>query len=90
MINVTHRIGSKASQVDEATYFIKRGGHSSIVFNDSFLQQGFKLYKQRTDKSFSLTDCISMNVMSNFNLSDVLTHDRHFYQAGFTLLMALR
>ncbi len=57
--------------------------------HESFLT-GFELYKQRMDKGFSLTDCISMLSMSNLNLDEVLSHDRHFHQAGFRLLMALR
>ena len=56
--------------------------------HESFMV-GFELYKQRMDKGFSLTDCISMQAMSSLSLRDVLTHDHHFHQAGFTLLMAL-
>jgi predicted nucleic acid-binding protein len=47
---------------------------------------GFDLYKARPDKGYSLTDCISMIEMRERNISDVLTHDRHFSQEGFNLL----
>ena len=47
---------------------------------------GFDLYKARPDKGYSLTDCISMIEMRERNISDVLTHDRHFAQEGFNLL----
>ena len=56
--------------------------------HESF-KTGLERYRQRLDKSFSLTDCISMLTMEKLNLRDVLTRDRHFRQAGFTLLMAL-
>lgn len=48
--------------------------------------EGEALYKQRLDKGYSLTDCISMNTMKRLNLTEVLTHDKHFSQEGFTIL----
>ena len=56
--------------------------------HESF-KTGLERYRQRLDKRFSLTDCISMLTMERLRLRDVLTRDRHFRQAGFTLLMAL-
>ena len=54
---------------------------------DSFLR-GIRHYEQRLDKEFSLTDCISMETMRDHNLHEVLTHDHHFAQEGFTVLFA--
>jgi predicted nucleic acid-binding protein len=51
-------------------------------------EQGFELFKARADKPWSLTDCISFVVMEQMGLSDALTADRHFGQAGFTVLLA--
>lgn len=53
---------------------------------DSFVR-GLRLYEMRPDKEYSLTDCISMESMREHNLIDVLTHDHHFTQEGFTLLL---
>jgi predicted nucleic acid-binding protein len=47
---------------------------------------GFELFASRPDKAWSLTDCISFAVMSERRLSDALTADRHFEQAGFTAM----
>jgi len=47
---------------------------------------GLSLYKARADKGYSLTDCISMLTMRERNIAEVLTHDRHFAQEGFTAL----
>lgn len=44
-------------------------------------------YRQRRDKSYSLTDCASMLIMRQQNLSDALTFDRHFQQEGFNALL---
>jgi uncharacterized protein len=47
---------------------------------------GLTFYKARADKGYSLTDCISMITMRERNIAEVLTHDRHFVQEGFTAL----
>jgi uncharacterized protein len=53
---------------------------------DSFLK-GLELYAQRADKGYSLTDCISMNVMERESITGVLTNDNHFEQEGYTVLV---
>ena len=53
--------------------------------HDTFLT-GIEFYGQRSDKEYSLTDCISMRTMQQQGLTEVLTHDRHFSQEGFTIL----
>jgi predicted nucleic acid-binding protein len=47
------------------------------------LLEGLALYKDRPDKEYSLTDCISMQVMRREGLIEVLTNDHHFTQEGF-------
>jgi predicted nucleic acid-binding protein len=49
-------------------------------------QAGFDLFATRPDKAWSLTDCISFAVMAERGLSEALTADRHFEQAGFRAL----
>lgn len=53
---------------------------------ESFLK-GLAFYENRSDKEYSMTDCISMNVMKAESLAEVLTNDRHFEQEGFTVLI---
>lgn len=50
-------------------------------------EQGIEFYAQRHDKEWSLTDCISFIVMREYGLTDALTADHHFEQAGFTVLL---
>ncbi len=44
-------------------------------------------YKQAADKSWSLTDCASFEVMEAEQIQVALTHDQHFAQAGFETLL---
>ncbi|MBI4582036.1 MAG: type II toxin-antitoxin system VapC family toxin [Planctomycetes bacterium] len=48
---------------------------------------GLALYRDRPDKDWSLTDCISFVVMRERGLTEALTGDHHFEQAGFTALL---
>ncbi|MEH2317663.1 type II toxin-antitoxin system VapC family toxin [Nostoc sp.] len=54
---------------------------------ESFLG-GLALYSQRFDKGYSLTDCISMHTMRQLEIIEVLTHDKHFTQEGFAILLS--
>jgi predicted nucleic acid-binding protein len=45
------------------------------------------LYRSRTDKSGSLTDCLSFQVMKRERLEMALTADHHFEQAGFRAVL---
>lgn len=54
--------------------------------HENFLN-GFELYGDRLDKGYSLTDCISMNICRERGITDVLTHDNHFTQEGFVVLL---
>jgi predicted nucleic acid-binding protein len=48
---------------------------------------GLALYRDRPDKDGSLTDCISFVVMQERGLTEALTGDHHFEQAGFVTLL---
>lgn len=50
-------------------------------------ERGLDLYAQRLDKAWSLTDCISFVVMTERGLTEALTGDNHFEQAGFRALL---
>ncbi len=50
-------------------------------------ESALQRYQQAADKSWSLTDCASFEVMEAENIEAALTHDRHFVQAGFEALL---
>ena len=49
--------------------------------------KGFALFTARSDKDWSLTDCTSFAVMQERGLTQALTADHHFEQAGFVALL---
>ncbi len=50
-------------------------------------QSALRRYRQAVDKSWSLTDCASFDVMEGEDIKAALTHDQHFAQAGFESLL---
>lgn len=48
---------------------------------------GFALFAARPDKDWGLVDCISFALMTQRGLTDALTADDHFAQAGLTALL---
>ncbi len=55
--------------------------------SDELLNAGIELFLDRRDKEWSLTDCISFVVMEREGITDALTGDHHFEQAGFRALL---
>ena len=51
------------------------------------LDRALDLYHQHADKQWTLTDCVSFVIMRERQLTDALTGDKHFEQAGFTALL---
>ena len=58
-----------------------------IPVSSFLLKRGIELYTARTDKTWSLTDCISFEIMRMQGITDALTADHHFEQAGFNVLL---
>ncbi|MEM6430078.1 MAG: PIN domain-containing protein [Deinococcota bacterium] len=48
--------------------------------------EGWQYFQHYDDKLYSLTDCISFVVMNQYGVTQVLSFDQHFAQAGFTPL----
>ncbi|NUM55826.1 MAG: type II toxin-antitoxin system VapC family toxin [Candidatus Hydrogenedentes bacterium] len=60
-----------------------------VPLGSHLLERGLHLMSERPDKDWSLTDCISFTVMQDMGITDALTTDRHFEQAGFRALLKL-
>lgn len=67
---------------------LRASSRAAIVpLSSVLLVRGLKLFKERTDKNWSLTDCISFVVMEDGDIHEALTGDQHFEQAGFVALL---
>ncbi|MCH8312807.1 MAG: type II toxin-antitoxin system VapC family toxin, partial [Nitrospinae bacterium] len=78
-------------QVRELEFFgkveiIKHENTEVMPQTSEMFESAFSLYKKRPDKEWQLTDCTSILIMEEFGLTEVLTGDDHFKQAGFSPL----
>jgi predicted nucleic acid-binding protein len=75
----------------EAASFIRSCYHTNnihvVPVDTTLLDRALQLYAARLDKEWGLTDCISFVVMHDQQLSDAVTTDSHFRQAGFRVLL---
>ncbi len=87
-----------ASVADKGPFYRKRSSEivkaymkqsDTRVIHPSFdlFERGLERYESRSDKSYSLVDCISMVVMEEEGITEVLSNDHHFEQEGFTCLI---
>lgn len=58
-----------------------------VVVDDALIDAGYEIYEQYDDKNWGLADCISFVLMRERGISDALTADRHFQQAGYRALL---
>jgi hypothetical protein len=86
-------IGNALSSVDRhaAVRFIEecyKTANIHVVSVDTWLlMRALRLYRDRPDKGWGLTDCISFVIMQDQSLTEAMTTDEHFRQAGFQILM---
>lgn len=66
--------------IDDSDILVIEQNHESFLL-------GLSLYENRLDKGYSLTDCISMKIMQNLEINEILTNDKHFSQEGFIILL---
>lgn len=60
-----------------------------VVWVDRLLhEEALKMLLAQTDKSYSLCDAVSMTLMAKRGISEALTTDRHFDQAGYRRLLS--
>ncbi|MEX0774984.1 MAG: PIN domain-containing protein [Phycisphaeraceae bacterium] len=58
-----------------------------IYASGDLFEAGIRLHEQRRDKAWSLTDCISFQVMQEYGITSALAFDHHYEQAGFDPLL---
>jgi predicted nucleic acid-binding protein len=58
-----------------------------VAVSSELLALALDLYRQRDDKEWGLTDCVSFLVMRERGLLESLTVDIHFQQAGFRAVL---
>lgn len=58
-----------------------------VPLTNELYDAAFQLFRSRQDKEWGLVDCISFVVMQSLSITEALTADDHFNQAGFRALL---
>jgi len=67
---------------------LRSSPHVEVAHVDTQLdEQAWQLLKARRDKEWSLVDCSSFVLMEQRGITQALTTDHHFEQAGFVRLL---
>lgn len=86
-------VGNALSAVNRtaAVQFIEQCYHTPnlrvVTVDPLLLTSALQLYHERPDKTWGLTDCISFVVVQEQGLTDAVTADEHFVQAGYRALL---
>ncbi len=60
----------------------------TIIQSDATIEKlAWKLFRDRRDKEWGMTDCVSMTLMTEQAIGRIFTADSHFIQAGFEILV---
>lgn len=75
-------------QIEPFIAALRRNALYEIVpASPALFHDGLDLYARRSDKQWSLTDCISFALMQKRGISRALAFNHHFEQAGFEALL---
>jgi len=85
--NALARPAWRASAVALIEHLRQRPDVGLVPLEPALWERAWDLYRNRTDKAWSLTDCVSFLVMQETGLIDALTADEHFCQAGFRAVL---
>jgi predicted nucleic acid-binding protein len=81
------RVGRRAKGFALLDRLLNEDRYQVSPISETLLSQGLDVYFGRNDKDWGLTDCVSFALMKQEGISEALTADLHFRQAGFTALL---
>jgi hypothetical protein len=79
--------GYKQNAIEIIEQFFDSPEVEIVRLDEILFDKAFELYKSHADKTWGLVDCISFIVMRERGITNALTSDKHFVQAGFRALM---
>lgn len=75
----------KGSQILQK--FQQEEGYQIVPLTDELIRLATSLYRSRGDKECGLTDCLSFVLMEREGITQALSADVHFRQAGFEAVL---
>jgi uncharacterized protein len=82
------RIGRRPKGLQLIDRLQRESGYQLRPLTESLMLKALAFYGARSDKDWGLTDCVSFVLMAEEGVSEALTADAHFRQAGFVALLS--
>ncbi len=77
----------KKAAAETIKRFLSADDVEVVYVTSPLLEKAIALYQSFLDKEWGLVDCVSFIVMRERGVTQALTSDRHFIQAGFEALL---
>ena len=90
LVEVANALSTQRLRPHAAAYLrtVEQSSDTTIIrLTPNLFERALTLYEEHHDKTWSLTDCLSFVVMQDNDISEALTGDHHFTQAGFSSLL---
>ena len=81
------RLGRREKGVQLLEKLQTEEGYRVVPLSEELMELAMTLYRARADKEWGLTDCLSFVVMEREGVTQALTADVHFRQAGFEAML---
>jgi predicted nucleic acid-binding protein len=81
------RLGRRQKGIELLARLTEEPGYVIVPIDAALLARATTLYSQRPDKEWGLTDCVSFTLMHDRSITQAVTADEHFAQAGFQALL---
>ncbi len=81
------RLNRRAKGAELLRRFREEDGYRIASITDELQRQAEEFYREHDDKEWGLTDYVSFMLMQKERITDALTADVHFRQAGFNALL---
>ncbi|MBI3991367.1 MAG: type II toxin-antitoxin system VapC family toxin [Candidatus Omnitrophica bacterium] len=86
-INALSKVEFRKAVIEFIDKLEKSPSVEIVKITDEIYNNAWRLYQQRMDKDWGIIDCTSFEVMRIFNLKKAFTNDKHFKQAGYSLVI---
>lgn len=89
LLNSLGKFGDSMRKATAQTVKNLKNNHNVEIVPQTSLQfrSAVERYESRLDKEWGATDCASFLLMEEKGMSEALTNDHHFEQAGFSILL---
>jgi hypothetical protein len=81
------RLAARGKFVRAVEMFLESPNSRLVRIDAGLFGDALAMYGRAADKSWGLVDCATFVIMGRDRISDALTTDRHFLQAGFRCLL---